>query len=218
MADKKQEITSLKDANAGVSKSDNLDSYINSKFIRAKSARKNDEDRWLQAYRNYRGVYGPDVTFTDTEKSQIFIKVTKTKVLAAYGQIVDVLFSHNRFPIGVEPTAIPEGVVESVNVDPKKTEAIDVMEKQFPDLYGFAGDGKDLQPGDTPDSLLGRLGPLTEDLQDINNLLVCTFAMLALSVSYLVRVFLKVRLLRIKNILFGLLMVSTRRLSKLLRM
>ena len=170
MADKKQEITSLKDANAGVSKSDNLDSYINSKFIRAKSARKNDEDRWLQAYRNYRGVYGPDVTFTDTEKSQIFIKVTKTKVLAAYGQIVDVLFSHNRFPIGVEPTTIPEGVVESVNVDPKKTEAIDVMEKQFPDLYGFAGDGKDLQPGDTPDSLLGRLGPLTEDLQDINNL------------------------------------------------
>ena len=57
-----------------------------------------------QAYRNYSGVYGPDVQFTETEKSRVFIKVTKTKVLAAYGQIIDVLFSQNRFPIGVEPT------------------------------------------------------------------------------------------------------------------
>ena len=38
----------------------------------------------------------PDVQFTEAEKSRVFIKVTKTKTLAAYGQIVDVLFANNK--------------------------------------------------------------------------------------------------------------------------
>ena len=73
-------------------------------------------------------MYGPDVQFTETEKSRVFIKVTKTKVLAAYGQIIDVLFSQNRFPIGVEPTTLPEGVLESVHIDPKEQEQRKGME------------------------------------------------------------------------------------------
>ncbi len=32
--------------------------------------------------RNYRGIYGTDVQFTDTEKSKASVKITKTKVLA----------------------------------------------------------------------------------------------------------------------------------------
>ena len=52
----------------------------------------------------------PDVQFTEAEKSRVFIKVTKTKTLAAYGQIVDVLFGGNKFPISIEPTELPEGV------------------------------------------------------------------------------------------------------------
>ena len=58
---------------------------------KADTARQLDEERWIQAYRNYRGLYGPDVQFTSTEKSRVFVKVTKTKVLAAYGQIAEVL-------------------------------------------------------------------------------------------------------------------------------
>ena len=56
---------------------------------------------------------GHDVQFTETEKSRVFIKVTKTKTLAAYGQIVDVLFGSSRFPLTVNPTTLPEGVAES---------------------------------------------------------------------------------------------------------
>jgi len=56
---------------------------IDDAFQKSKDARLTDEDRWLDAYRNYRGLYGPDVQFTDTEKSQAFVKITKTKVLAA---------------------------------------------------------------------------------------------------------------------------------------
>jgi hypothetical protein len=54
--------------------------FVETRFVRSKNQRRFDEDRWLKAYRNYRGIYGPDVQFTDTEKSKVFIKITKTKV------------------------------------------------------------------------------------------------------------------------------------------
>lgn len=106
------------------SKSDTVDQpagrivqLVESRFRRASDARQGEERRWLQSYRNYRGLYGPDVQFTETEKSRVFIKVTKTKVLAAYGQITEVLFGNNRFPISINPTTLPEGVVESVYIE-----------------------------------------------------------------------------------------------------
>ena len=85
--------------------------FIMEKYTRADKYRENDETRWLRSYRNYRGVYGQDVQFTEAEKSRVFIKVTKTKTLAAYGSIVDVLFASNKFPLSIEPTELPEGVV-----------------------------------------------------------------------------------------------------------
>lgn len=97
-------------------------SFVTDKFTRAKTARYNDEQRWLKCYNNFRGIYGPDVQFTETEKSKAFIKITKTKVLAAFGKITEVLFSAKKFPIGIEPTPIPEGVAESVYFDPKENE------------------------------------------------------------------------------------------------
>jgi len=91
--------------------------YVEHRFQKAKDRRRSDEDRWETAYRNFRGQYGPDNQFTDTEQSRVFLKITKTKVLAAYAQITDVLFAANKFPIGVEPTPVPEGVEELVSID-----------------------------------------------------------------------------------------------------
>ena len=142
--------------------------FIMSKYKKSDDYRHNDEQRWLKAYKNYRGLYGSDVQFTEAEKSRVFIKVTKTKTLASYGQIVEVLFAGNKFPLTVEPTELPEGVVEDVNFDPKKPENI----KQEPDVspYGFSGDGKDLPKGATEKSLMDSLGPLSEKLKDIEGL------------------------------------------------
>ena len=72
--------------------------YVMDRYKRSEDFRNQDEERWLRSYRNYRGQYGSDVQFTEAEKSRVFIKVTKTKTLAAYGQIVDVLFANNKFP------------------------------------------------------------------------------------------------------------------------
>jgi len=78
-----------------------LITYIQERYTRSEESRRADESRWLRAYRNYRGIYGPDVQFTETEKSRVFIKVTKTKTLAAYSQIAEVLFSNNKFPFSI---------------------------------------------------------------------------------------------------------------------
>ena len=85
-------------------------SFVEDRYKRSEDSRYADEERWLKAYRNYRGLYSKDVQFTDTEKSRVFVKVTKTKTLAAYGQIVDVLFGNNKFPLSVNPSVLPDGV------------------------------------------------------------------------------------------------------------
>ena len=92
-------------------------SFIKERYSKAETSRRMDEERWVQSYRNYRGLYGPDVQFTSTEKSKVFVKVTKTKVLAAYGQIAEVLFGGQRFPITIDPTTLPEGVIETASFE-----------------------------------------------------------------------------------------------------
>ena len=148
----------------------NIIPFVMERFGRAEDYRELDEQRWLRAYRNYRGLYGSDVQFTEAEKSRVFIKVTKTKTLAAYGQIVDVLFANNRFPLSVDPTELPEGVVKDVSFDPKEPEELRGSTSLSTSPYGFKGDGKDLPKGATAKTLEGMLGPLEDKLKDIENL------------------------------------------------
>jgi len=122
--------------------------HIQHEFKRSKDRRFSDEERWLECYRNFRGIYGPDVQFTDTEKSQAFIKITKTKVLAAYAQIQEVLFSTQKFPIGVEATPVPLGIADAVNIDMKKPPEESAKSSTMrPDIAKLLGATKDrLEP------------------------------------------------------------------------
>ena len=147
---------------------------VMSRFKRAEDARNTDEERWLQSYRNYRGIYSPEVQFTETEKSRVFVKVTKTKTLAAYGQIVDVIFANNKFPISIEPTTLPEGVIDSVFVDTGQAQQEKQSGQVFDTLYGSADDGKEFPKGATAESLKQDLGPLQKELEDIEKLKVGT--------------------------------------------
>ena len=140
----------LDDTQAGT-----ISAYVTERFSRAKTARDADEQRWLRAYRNYRGMYGPDVQFTDTEKSRVFVKVTKTKVNAAYDQIVDVLLGSSRFPLTINPTRLPDGVEDTVHFETNDqlTQAI----TEFPKV----------EPGETTDDFLRRLGGLRKELEPV---------------------------------------------------
>ena len=93
-----------------------LAGYIKEKFIEAEHGRYTDEARWLKSYKNYRGVSDGTSTYTSSEKSKVFIKITKVKVLAAFGQIIDILFSNNKFPITVSSSPVPEGVAEFAHI------------------------------------------------------------------------------------------------------
>ncbi len=152
-------------------------SFVAERYKRAEDSRYADEERWLKAYRNYRGLYGKDVQFTDTEKSRVFVKVTKTKTLAAYGQIVDVLFGNNKFPLSVNPSVLPDGVSESVhiNLDPNAKAAgsalSDVMQTKTAQPYLIDGETQ-LKPGETLTDLAKRLGPLTTKLEAVSDKIV----------------------------------------------
>lgn len=134
----------------------NIVSYVEERFQKAETAKMADEQRWITAYRNYRGIYGDDVKFTDTEKSRVFVKVTKTKVLAAFGQMSEVLFGGNKFPITIDPTTLPEGVEESVHIE-TNDQIKQATQKEMPKLL----------PGETMPEYLQRLGSLEEELKPV---------------------------------------------------
>lgn len=148
-------VEDVKEEELSDPKAGQIISFVGEKYSKAETARKTEEQRWVQAYRNYRGIYGPDVQFTSTEKSQVFVKVTKTKVLAAYGQIAEVLFGGNKFPISIDPTVLPDGVEETVNFEtnPEQMKA----QEGLPSLL----------PGETLPELQERLAGIKEDLQPV---------------------------------------------------
>ena len=138
----------------------NLAGLIEARFISAEEAREHDEDRWIKSYHNFRGIYPKHVPFRESEKSRVFIKITKTKVLAAYGQLIDVIFGTGKFPIGVSSTQIPEGVSEYMHLTQEMSPGIETSsatpvgtkneeQKENPFEVGFEGDGKILKPGAT---------------------------------------------------------------------
>jgi hypothetical protein len=163
--------------------SNRLASFVYDRFITSERARQSDEDRWLEAFHNYRGQYYKNVQFREHEKSRVFVKVTKTKVLAAYGQLVDVLFSANKFPISVEETKVPEGVSEYAHLNPigenlqnsgpsiegGADQSQPSMSPEQMSLVGFEGDGRELPKGATFSGLQEDkefLGSLKNELGD----------------------------------------------------
>ena len=137
-----------------------LAGHIKNKFEDAENGRRTHEERWLQAYKNFRGIYDSTTQYRESERSRVFIKITKTKVLAAYGQIIDILFANKKFPIVVESSPIPEGIAEFAHL----TTPVDEATQGPPEPvspYGFPGDGMELPPGATQ---LPEMGSKYEEL------------------------------------------------------
>ena len=169
------EVVAAEDSNDSIfQQKSSVITFVEDRYKRAEDHRYADEQRWLKAYRNYRGIYGTDVQFTDTEKSRVFVKVTKTKTLAAYGQIVDVLFGNNKFPLSVNPSVLPDGVAEAVhiNLDPQAEQAGDelaAVTRQEPSKPYLL---EKLLPGETLDELQARLAGMEQKLAPVSEKLI----------------------------------------------
>lgn len=144
---------------------------LKEKFDKSRTKRHNDETRWMMAYRNYRGIYGPDVQFSEHEKSRVFVKITKVKVLSAYGQLVEVLFGSHKFPLTIEPSELPDGVAQSVHliVNPQIAEQMpeDSAKKNAPVGYRFKDTGEVLPINLSENDLNNKFGYLKDFIEPL---------------------------------------------------
>jgi hypothetical protein len=149
---------------------------VEDRYAAAEQARDFDEKRWLTAYHNFRGIYNKNVRFRESEKSKVFVKVTKTKVLAAFGQLVDVVFGTGQFPIGVRETKLPEGIAKYTHLEAGQTgiessappayeesEAAPELEVENPYDVGYEGDGRVLGAGATLTAVKDTLSEAIEE-------------------------------------------------------
>jgi len=139
-----------------------LGAFVQEVYRTNKTHRNTQESNWLTSWHQYRGEHSAE----EMERIQLakdrnkfasapFIKLTKTKVLAAYGQIMEVLTGDNKFPLEVTATPKPEGIADSVTIDlSQKPQEDQTPDMTGVDIYGYEGDGNTLEPGATSESLI----------------------------------------------------------------
>jgi len=155
------EITVLEDTDNAADELQAIDQVyglvadIHSKYEYAKRVRLSNEQRWLNAWDNFRGNYNSRTIFRDTEQSKVFVKITKTKVLAAFNAICEIIFQGTKFPLTVEPTEQPAGIAEYAHLEQGQQPDEEFSEEYDP--IGFEGDGKEIPPGATYSTLLNGL-------------------------------------------------------------
>ena len=90
---------------------ESLGARLSAIFTEYKDARKETEDEWIKDLRQYQGQYEPDVLARLEEsgaRSKVFVGITRTKVMAAYSRLIDLLFQTGDIFFSIHPTPIPQ--------------------------------------------------------------------------------------------------------------
>lgn len=138
--------------------------FVRSNYELADRYRKVHESRWLTFFDQFRGRYSAEeanqlsrIKEKNPFASEAFIKITKTKTLAAVGSLYEVLTAGNRIPITVESTPEPEGISKKVYVD-KTNDPKAITPEDLANTYGFPGDGRSIERGTTFQDMFNGLG------------------------------------------------------------
>jgi len=134
-----------------------LGAQLRDRFQEYKDARKQTEDEWLKDLRQFNAIYEPDVLARLEEsgaRSKVFVGLTRTKVMAAYSRIIDLLFQHGDAYFAVEATEIPE-------IDPLR--AMQMRETATQQIIAASG----LNPAENQDLVMERMGELKGEFQKI---------------------------------------------------
>ena len=86
-----------------------LGNELKSKYEEYKDARSDIEDEWIEDLRAFMGQYDPETLHRIQEKgdrSQVYVGLTRTKVLAAYSRITDLLFQPGQKFYSIQATPI----------------------------------------------------------------------------------------------------------------
>lgn len=87
-----------------------LGAKLQDKFSSWKTSREDIESQWLKDMRQFSGTYDADIAEKIKQsgrKSEVFVGLTRTKVMAAYSKIVDLLFQRGDKPYSIEATPVP---------------------------------------------------------------------------------------------------------------
>ena len=103
----------IQDDNEGVQapELESLGARLSAIFTEYKDARKETENEWIKDLRQYQGQYEPEVLARLEEsgaRSKVFVGITRTKVMAAYSRLIDLLFQTGDIFFSISPTPIPQ--------------------------------------------------------------------------------------------------------------
>jgi hypothetical protein len=136
----------------------NLGARLASVFQEYKDARKETENEWLKDLRQYNGQYEPEILSRLNEsgaRSKVFVGLTRTKVMAAYSRIIDLLFQNGDLFFGIEPTPIP-------TIDPLKA----MQMRQMATEQVMMSSGM-MDPNANQDLVMARMQELEEELKEV---------------------------------------------------
>lgn len=139
-----------------------LGSRLSDVFSEYKDARKETENEWLKDLRQFQGMYEPEVLARLNEsgaRSKVFVGLTRTKVMAAYSRIVDLLFQHGDSYFGIEPTPIPQ-------LDPLK--AMQIREQAVMQITAASGG---MAPELNEDLIAARMSELEEEFLEAEQII-----------------------------------------------
>ena len=127
-----------------------LGAQLKDRFQEYKDARKQTEDDWLKDLRQFNAIYEPDVIARLEEsgaRSKVFVGLTRTKVMAAYSRIIDLLFQMGDAYFAVQATEIPE-------IDPLR--AMQMRETATQQIIAASG----INPAENQDLVIQRMEEL----------------------------------------------------------
>ena len=133
-----------------------LGSILKAKYTEYKDARDNIEDDWIEDLRAFMGQYDPDVLSkiqSKGDRSQVYVGLTRTKVLAAYSRITDLLFQPGQDFFSIEKTPISKQPV----VERQLAEKAALEIQQAAEQVGTAG---------LEELVMARLQELTEEIEE----------------------------------------------------
>jgi len=108
---------------------DSLGNILQNKYFEYKDARDEIEDSWIEDLRAFMGQYDPNVLAKIRERgdrSQVYVGLTRTKVLAAFSRITDLLFQPGQKFFSIESTPIAKQPL--VEKDLTEKAALEIMQ------------------------------------------------------------------------------------------
>ena len=90
---------------------ESLGGTLRNRFVEWSDARKDIEEDWVKDLRAFNAQYDETTQArlsADPNRSQIYVRLTREKTMAAYSRIIDLLFPAGDMPWSIEPTSVPE--------------------------------------------------------------------------------------------------------------